>query len=115
MTKLNISQVFSAALIYGHWGISPSRLGLQIREVPFESKDHDGHDTKHSNEKSERSTSNGESTTIGHTTGANSDVVNNSARIGHAAHTHGLAPTHEATTTESGIHVQSTSYGGREV
>lgn len=49
--------IFSIALIYGHWGISPARLGLQIKDytdmeqpVPGEKDRTDG--TSHSNQHS---------------------------------------------------------------
>lgn len=97
-------------LIYGHWNISPSRLGLQIHDVPFEGN------KEHLNEKT-RTVQPDNNTNVISNSYAQDDTSNttSSTTTGHAAHTQGLAPVHERTTVEGGQHTATMHHDGQRV
>jgi bacteriorhodopsin len=68
--------VFSAALLYGHWGIDPGRLGLKIREAGHED-DHMNTEKRHTPEAAAQGTTTGAAPMHSATTGA--DHVNATA------------------------------------
>lgn len=119
---LTILQVFSAALIAGHWNIAPSRLGLQIREYPFEQNNNQKHideKTNRANNHNVASDNNSDSTNVdagtSNVTGANYSNIPNTNNTEHAAHTHGYAPTHEGVTTEGGFHTTTARHDANVV
>lgn len=104
------SQVFSMMLIYFHWNISPSRLGLQIHDVAFENN------REHLNEKTRtvQPNNNNEVTSNSYVPQDTSNS-SSSTTTGHAAHTQGFAPAHERTTVEGGQHTATMHHDGERV
>ncbi|KAK5085432.1 hypothetical protein LTR05_004717 [Lithohypha guttulata] len=112
--------IFSILLIVGHWGISPSRLGLSIQEfghtTPDASNNKEGRSWHEAtgaqgNFDAEKQGHNDSGSSTADATGvnaANNTRVNNRASNAstavpanaHSAHTTGFAPAHEGTTVE---------------